>query len=136
MTVQQDARHDYPDFGALLGFDIRLLESGVAELELQLAQYHCNRLGTVHGGVIMTLLDTAGMWACTDAGTAPVCPTVSISCSFLKAVRIADARTLQARGEITRKGRTMYFVTVSVVAGQELVATAQGVYAVPASERT
>lgn len=136
MTKQQDARDDYPDFGALLGFEIRLPKSGVAELELRLAQYHCNRLGTVHGGVIMTLLDTAGMWACTDAGKAPVCPTVSLSCSFLKAVRIADTGTLRARGEITRKGRTMYFVTVSIVAGDELVATAQGVYAVPASGRS
>ncbi|MBB3181128.1 PaaI family thioesterase [Variovorax sp. Sphag1AA] len=135
MPEPQDVRNDFPDFGALLGLKIHLPESGVAELELPLAQYHCNRLGTVHGGVIMTLLDTAGMWACTDGGKAPVCPTASISCSFLKAARLADARTLKARGEVTRKGRTMYFVNVSVAVGDELVATAQGVYVVPASER-
>ncbi|XAH21992.1 PaaI family thioesterase [Xylophilus sp. GW821-FHT01B05] len=136
MTEPHDARKDYPDFGALLGVEIRLPASGVAELELPLAQFHCNRLGTVHGGVIMTLLDTAGMWACTDGGKAPVCPTVSLSCSFLRAVRIADTRTLKARGEVGRKGRSMYFATVSVLAGDALVATAQGVYAAPASERT
>mgnify|MGYP000558905040 CR=1 FL=1 len=51
-----DARLEYPDFGALVGLQIHLPEPGVAKLDLELAQYHCNRLGTVHGGVIMTLL--------------------------------------------------------------------------------
>ena len=131
-----DARLEYPDFGALVGLQIHLPEPGVAKLDLELAQYHCNRLGTVHGGVIMTLLDTAGMWACTDAGKAPVCPTVSLSCSFMKGVRITDARTLRARGVITRRGRRMYFVTIAVHAGDELAATAQGIYAVPTPERS
>lgn len=124
--------HGPADFGALLGFKIHLPEADVAMIELLLARHHCNRLGTVHGGVILTLLDTAGMWACTDAGRSPVCPTVSLGCSFMKPVRFPEVALLQARGTVTRKGRRIYFAAVQVYAGDELVATAQGVYAAPA----
>ena len=119
-----------PDFAALVGYRIETPKAGIAVLELPLQAHHRNRLGTVHGGVIMTMLDAAGMWACSQSGEPPGCPTVSLSCSFLQAVTPADHSILRARAELVRKGRRMYFVNIEALAGEEVVATAQGVYAV------
>ena len=44
---------------------------------------------------------------------------------------MAKFRTLCARAEVTRKGRRLYFANVTVYAGDEIVATAQGFYAMP-----
>ena len=131
MSSEKPGELGYTDFGAVIGYERKLPEPGVAVLELKLEQHHCNRLGTIHGGVIMAMLDAAGMWAGSDSGKAPVCPTVSISCSFLKAVTLAKFQTVCARAEITRKGRRLYFANVTAYAGSEIVATAQGVYAMP-----
>lgn len=119
-----------PDFGTLVGFRVHTPSPGIAVLDLPLRPYHRNRLGTVHGGVIMTLLDTAGMWACSEEGQLPGCPTVSINCSFVRAVAPSKVASLNARAEVVRRGRRMHFVNITAFAGSDVVATAQGVYAV------
>jgi uncharacterized protein (TIGR00369 family) len=134
-----DAAHplsSYPDFGTLVGYRIETPAPGTAVLELALQPHHRNRLGTVHGGVIMTMLDAAGMWACSEEGQPPGCPTVSINCSFIRAVKPSQVGILRARAELVRKGRRMYFVNITALADDDVVATAQGVYAVvhPASQ--
>ncbi len=123
-------------FGEVVGYERLPSESGTALLALKLRPEHCNRGGTVHGGVLMTLLDTAGMWASCAPGDVAVGATVSISCSFLAAVPVSKFDTLHARAEITRKGRTMYFasVTVHALLGEKLAATAQAVFAIPQAQ--
>jgi uncharacterized protein (TIGR00369 family) len=130
MTPPPQSPSHTPDFGALVGYEIETPEPGIAVLKLPLQAHHRNRLGTVHGGVIMTILDAAGMWACNRAGEAPGCPTVSLSCSFLKVVVPSEHGTLLARAELVRKGRRLYFVNIEALAGEDLVATAQAIYAV------
>jgi acyl-coenzyme A thioesterase PaaI-like protein len=78
----------------------------------------------------MTMLDAAGMWACSEAGQPPGCPTVSINCNFIRAVKPSQVSSLRARAELVRKGRRMYFVNITALADDDVVATAQGVYAV------
>lgn len=130
MTDPTQALSSFPDFGALVGYRIEMPAPGVAVLELALQPHHRNRLGTVHGGVIMTMLDAAGMWACSEEGQPPGCPTVSINCSFIRAVTPSRVASLSAKAELVRKGRRMYFVNITAYAGDDVVATAQAVYAV------
>lgn len=120
-------------FGTLLGYERLQSEAGTAVVELALRAEHCNRGGTVHGGVLMTLLDTAGMWASCAPGEVSVGATVSISCNFLSAVPLLKHEVLQARARITRRGRTLYFADISAYAlpGEKLAATAQAVFSIP-----
>ncbi len=131
MTNASQVPAEPPDFGGMVGYQVKTPLPGAAVLELRLRPHHRNRLGTVHGGVIMTMLDAAGMWACSEDGKPPGCPTVSLGCSFLKAVAPTDGAVLTARAQLLRKGSRMYFVNIEALSDTEVVAIAQGVYAAP-----
>lgn len=120
-------------FGTLLGYERLASENGTAIVELRLRAEHGNRGGTVHGGVLMTLLDTAGMWASCVPGEVSTGATVSMSCNFLSAVPLQKYEVVQARARIARRGRTLYFADISAYAlpGEKLVATAQAVFSIP-----
>ena len=68
-----------------------------------------------------------------EEGQTPGCPTVSINCNFIRAVAPSKVETLHARAELVRRGRRMYFVNITALTGDDIVAMAQGVYAVPSS---
>lgn len=48
-----------PPIAALLGMDLREVSAGRVVFALQPAEYHYNPIGSVHGGVAATLLDSA-----------------------------------------------------------------------------
>lgn len=133
---QQDAR-EYagaaPHFNALLGFERVESPEGSSVIELKLLPGHCNFKGTVHGGVVMALIDAAGYWsgAKKDAST-HIASTVSMSCSFLRGTGLAQTTSLRAEGQVTKRGRSMYFSTIAVYAcpGGEMLASGQGVFSV------
>lgn len=126
-------------FGEMLG--LRLVEraGGRAVFELDLRDEHCNLNGSVHGGVVMAMLDATGLWADAsasgDPAETPRGATVALNCNFLRAARLADTRLLRASAEVTRRGRSMYFSSIAVHAlpGEHLLATGQGVYSAPAA---
>ncbi|GAA5232160.1 PaaI family thioesterase [Verticiella sediminum] len=124
-----------PHFAEVVGYTRLPSEPNTAVLELLLRPELCNTGGTVHGGVLMTMLDTAGMWASSLPGRASSGATVSISCNFVSAVRPSECERLIARAKITRAGKRMYFANIeaSALPGGKLVATAQAVYAFPPS---
>jgi Thioesterase superfamily len=55
----RDARLPAPPIARLLGFDLVEVEPGHAVFELAPGEQHYNPIGVVHGGVAMTLLDSA-----------------------------------------------------------------------------
>ncbi|WP_151448719.1 PaaI family thioesterase [Lacisediminimonas profundi] len=121
-------------FGALLGFQHRAAESDTAILELTLRPSHCNKYGTVHGGVLMAMLDAAGLWAgAPQDGSLPQGVTAALNCNFLRGARFGDAISLRAEGRIAKRGRSMYFssITVTAMPGDVLLASAQGVFSTP-----
>jgi len=128
-TATEPAEH----FGQTLGFEHLPAAPSTAVLELRIQRRHCNRHGSVHGGVLMSILDTAGMWANTPSGEIAGGATVSISCNFLKGVHMDKYQSIRATAQVTRKGSRLYFANVEVHAlpGEELAATAQAVYALP-----
>jgi uncharacterized protein (TIGR00369 family) len=105
--------------------------AGEASFEIKIGPEHLNRHGTVHGGVLMAILDTAGLWAISDpdGDVPPNAVTVSLNCSFVGRSEAGDS-TIRATGRISKQGRRTYFSSIvaeSHPSGQ-LVATAQGIY--------
>jgi uncharacterized protein (TIGR00369 family) len=118
-------------FGDVLGMRRTRAIAGEATFEIEIGPEHLNRHGTVHGGVLMAMLDTAGLWAIADPDREgpPKAVTVSLSCSFVGRLEAADV-CIRAIGRISKQGRRTYFSSIvaeSHPSGQ-LLATAQGIY--------
>ena len=125
-------------FGAVLGFEHVPSQEGTAVIELKVQEDHCNLHGSVHGGVLMSLMDAAGLWAGAQKdgaqknGAVPAAVTASINCNFLRGARFGQIVSLRAEGQVTKRGRSMYFSSISVYAvpGGDLIASGQGVYGI------
>ena len=55
----RDGRLPHPPICALLGYRLTEVEPGHAVFEIAPAEQHYNPIGVVHGGIAMTLLDSA-----------------------------------------------------------------------------
>lgn len=81
------------------------VEEGSVTLELEPQEFHYNPLGTVHGGVLSTLLDTAA--ACSVHSTLPpgvAYTSMDLNVKFLRPATIASGR-LTCTGEVLQRGR-------------------------------
>lgn len=133
--VGEDAGAVAPHFGAVLGFEHRESQEDTAVIELTVRPEHCNVHGSVHGGVVMSLVDAAGLWAAAPKdGSVPRAATASLNCNFLRGARLGQIMSLRAESHVTKRGSSMYFSSISVYAfpGGALIASGQGVYSVAA----
>lgn len=92
--------------GDVLGMRRTEGSAGEATFEIQIGPKHLNRHGTVHGGVLMAMLDTAGFWAVSDPdnATPPKAVTVSLNCNC---VGRSSAGTQQsAQQDASRNGES------------------------------
>jgi uncharacterized protein (TIGR00369 family) len=117
-------------FGDVLGMRRTEASAGEASFEIEIGPEHLNRHGSVHGGVLMAMLDTAGLWAIADpdADVPPKAVTVSLNCSFVGRSENGDF-SIRATGRVSKQGRRTYFSSIiaeSHPSGQ-LVATGQGI---------
>jgi acyl-CoA thioesterase len=110
--------------GMLVGGGIRLEEAreGYAKISLGVDATMLNSHGTVHGGVIFTLADTAFAYACNSRNEAAVAQHAAIS--FLTPGR-AGERLVAEAVEQAVQGRTGVY-TVTVTAEGRVVAIFQG----------
>ncbi|MFI5937147.1 PaaI family thioesterase [Actinoplanes sp. NPDC051494] len=86
----------------IAGMDV---EEGSVTVRLQPQEFHYNPLGTVHGGVLSTLLDTAA--ACSVHSTLPAgvgYTSLDLNVKFLRAVTI-DSGLLTTTGTVLQRGR-------------------------------
>ncbi|TDB77716.1 PaaI family thioesterase [Micromonospora sp. KC723] len=80
-------------------------DEGRVVVELVPQEFHYNPLGTVHGGVISTLLDTAA--ACAVHTTLPAgvgYTSLDLNVKFLRPVTVASG-TLRCEGTVLQRGR-------------------------------
>ncbi len=88
-----------------LGLDGFGGEPGSIHVELVPEHRHYNPLGTVHGGVLATMLDTAA--ACSVHSTLAAgerYTSVDLTVKFLRAVTVESGR-LRAEGSVIQRGR-------------------------------
>lgn len=94
-----------PPIAELLGFEIVEVEPGKVTFALDPAQKHYNPIGTVHGGVTATLLDTVmgcALHSLLPAGAGYT--TSDISVRYVRPITLDTGRVL-ATGTVLHKGR-------------------------------
>ncbi len=91
-----------PPIAELLGFRLVHVEPGMARFELEPAEYHYNPIGSVHGGLAGTLLDSA--MGCSVHTTLPVKTGYTTLEFKVNLVRAITTRT----GLLTCEGRVVH----------------------------
>ncbi len=110
---------------------------GLAELQLTVEAHHTNPNGTVHGGLLMTLMDLAlgsAVEGALDTGGPeghghPI--TMQMSCSMIAGAGLGERLDVEAC--VDRVTRTVGFVSGRIHAGGRLVMTGTGVFKTPSS---
>ena len=112
-----------PPIGRLLGFVLKVIESGHAVFEMEVDQRHHNPMGTLHGGVYCDLADAAmGFAYAATLAEGESFTTIELKVNFLRAVRQA---TLTATGVVVKAGSALGYVECEVTDEQgRLVAKA------------
>jgi uncharacterized protein (TIGR00369 family) len=125
------AMEEFSPFNKLLGIRGERLEPGRVVMSLAVRE---DFIGdpwrpALHGGIISTLVDTAGgaaAWSALKRGQSV--STIDLRVDYLEPGRL-DA-PLRAVAEVARKGSRVCHVRVSVSQGDRLVAQGSGVYAI------
>lgn len=93
-----------PPFAELLGVRLVGAERGLTRYEYRPEELHLNALGTVHGGIVTTLLDTAmgtAVHSLLDAGV--LFTSIDVHVHFLRPV-VALTGTLTCIGTVAHNG--------------------------------
>lgn len=121
-----------PDrFCDLIGLEFTELEPGFCRTELTVKESHLNPYGTLHGGVVYALADTAmGGALSTLLSERERCSTIEIKINYLRPVQggrlVCETRVLQ-------KTKNIAFLESEVKDGENaLVATASGTFMIRA----
>jgi uncharacterized protein (TIGR00369 family) len=118
-----------------LGLRLERLEVGEAVVALDVEAKHRNLMGTLHGGMISTLADTAtgvAMGSSLDEGLSWT--TTSLSVTFLSAGREGIAR---ATGRVVKRGRRFGYAEADVESADgTLLARATATFAIMAARDT
>lgn len=116
-------------FRRLVGYRLVHWAPGEATIAVVLGPSHTNRSGAPHGGVICTIIDSAGGYSgchCTVPGHVRRAVTLSLTTSFIARAR---GRVLTATGRVRGGGGRTFFAAIEVHDdASTLVATGQGVY--------
>lgn len=116
-------------FVAHCGFKLQGLEAGRCELNLPLQDVHANAYGSLHGGVVASLVDTAsGVAAWTMADRGERVSTVELKVNFIAGVSAMEGE-LKAVGAVIHRGRTTAVVEADVTDGAgRLIARSLGTF--------
>ena len=120
--------------GQALGMSATEFEPGRVTFAIDVGPVHANPMGTVHGGVLTTLADSAmGIALASTLEDGETFTTVELKINFLRAVR---SGRLSATGTIRQAGRTIALTTCDVVDGEgRLVAHATATNMILRGER-
>jgi uncharacterized protein (TIGR00369 family) len=115
-----------PPIAVLMGFDLTVVEPGYAEFTLEpAAEFHYNPIGSVHGGVYATLLDSAAGCAVQSllpAGTGYT--SLDLHIKFLRRLTV-ETGPVRAMGTVTHFGKQTALVEARLVnTADRLLATA------------
>jgi len=97
-----------PPVAKLIGFEMTEVEPGRAVFELDAGPQHASPLGTVHGGIIVDLVDAAmGCAHASSLDEGETFTTLELKINFMKPVWKAR---LVAEGKVIKAGRTIGLV--------------------------
>lgn len=103
--VQTELPDDFPTIGRLLGMRFDEIEHGHVVMSLETRPDFSNPLGTVHGGITATMLDSVmGCAVHTTLAAGVGYATLELKVNYIRSSR-TDGRTLSAEGNIVHLGR-------------------------------
>ena len=105
LRMMADGELPPPPVMSLIGMSGMEVEEGRVTVVCEPQEFHYNPLGTVHGGVLSTLLDTAA--ACSVHSTLPAgvaYTSLDLNVKFLRAVTLSSG-TLRCAGSVLQRGR-------------------------------
>lgn len=103
-------------------------EDGVKRYGFVVEDRHMNAAGTVHGGMLMSLADTAMGHCAGHAAGARGGSTVSLNCDFVGPARKGEL--VEAHVRVTRSARTIVFASAELFADGRIVLVANGLWRV------
>jgi uncharacterized protein (TIGR00369 family) len=134
-----EGRLPVPPVGAALDFSLDEVAEGHAVFSLLPGEEHYNPIGSVHGGVLATLLDSAA--GCAVQSTLPAgtgYTSLDLSVKFLRRVT-SDTGPVRAVGTVVHRGRSTALAEARLVDAEDrLLAQATStcmLFPVPARER-
>jgi uncharacterized protein (TIGR00369 family) len=93
-----------PPVARLLGLEFEQISEGLVTFAFDPAEYHYNPLGTVHGGILTTLLDSAMGCAVQSRLRAGLSyTTLELKVNFLRPVRVTTGR-VRGEGKVVHLG--------------------------------
>jgi uncharacterized protein (TIGR00369 family) len=96
----------------LIGFELVEVADGRAVVTLEAGLQHTNPMGTVHGGILCDIADSAmGIAFHSTLGASESFTTVELKINFFRPVWKAQ---LRAEGKVVRRGRTIGYVECEV----------------------
>jgi uncharacterized protein (TIGR00369 family) len=114
---------------SFLGARLARVETGAVDVELDVGPNHLNLFGTLHGGLIATIADTAtGLAMLTSLESGMTHVTTSLSVTFLAPGR---AGTVAARARVVKRGGRFGYAEADVVNKEgDLLARASATFTV------
>lgn len=122
----EDGRYPMP-LAELIGFRIVSVEAGTAIVEIDTAPEHGNPMGTLHGGVLCAIADSAmGLAQHSVLAPGESFTTLELKINFLRPVW---RDRLRAVGRVTKPGKTISLLECEVLDSQgRLVAKSFSTY--------
>lgn len=93
----------------------------------QLDDRHTNANGVCHGGVMMSVADSA-MGACAGAAAGGPVATIDFECDFLAAAKIGER--IHGIANVARKARNFIFMECDMYSGERRVLRVSGIWAI------
>ncbi len=125
LLAMRDGTVPAAPIAGLVGLSIGEVEAGRVVMRLVPAEYHYNPIGSMHGGILATLLDS--VMGCAVHTTLPAgrgYTSLEIKVNYVRAVTEASGE-LSAEGVVVHGGRRSAVAEAKVVDGQgRLCATA------------
>jgi len=115
-------------FREVLGFSVTEWEPNRAVITAEMNERHLNRNGFVHGGVFVSLLDSAaGLCGtyCSVPGNVRRCITISLNTHFMNPLQQG---VLRVEAKVVNRGRKIFFVEARITCEDTLIATGQGTF--------
>lgn len=116
-------RNSQNEFGKTLGITITEIQTGRAEVVMEISEKMLNPIGSVHGGCLFTIADTA----CGAAASSYGYHITTMDSSFYYLRAGLGTRQLKATAEVIKHGKRTTVVRV-FVADQDAVVLAEGLF--------
>lgn len=111
------------------GLEFRTISETAYQFRARVQDIHLNPGGITHGGFIMSLMDSGmGTAAHRLLGTNARAATISFDVKFISASKTKDL--LLGTAKILRKTRSLVFIQGELRCGEQLIATAEGIWKV------